>query len=97
MDQISDWKISKWPFLAANAVLLAVAAGVVCKAAHPIAQAEILAATGCSADAWRFPVPSGATLMVRSALRVLIRSARSATVGVSAPGTEAAPERPALS
>ncbi len=49
MDQISQWKISKWPFLAANAVLLAVAAGVVFKAAHPISQAEILAATGCVA------------------------------------------------
>ncbi len=47
MDHISDWKISKWPFLTANAVLLAVAAGVVVKAAHPISQTEMLVATGC--------------------------------------------------
>lgn len=49
MDQISDWKIPKWPFLTANAVLLALAAGVIIKAAHPISQTEILVATGCVA------------------------------------------------
>jgi len=49
MDQISDWKIAKWPFLAANAVLLAVAAGVVVKAAHPISQTEMFVAIGSTA------------------------------------------------
>ena len=49
MDQISDWKIAKWPFLAANAVLLAVAAGAVVKAAHPISQTEMFVAIGSTA------------------------------------------------
>ena len=49
MDQISDWKISKWPFLAANAVLLAVGVGVIFKAAHPVSWTETLVGTGCVA------------------------------------------------
>ena len=49
MNDVSDWKISKWPFLAANAALLGVAAGVVWKAAHPISQIEIAVASGCVA------------------------------------------------
>jgi len=40
MDQTSEWKIAKWPFLTANAVLLAAAAAVACKAGHPISQTE---------------------------------------------------------
>ena len=49
MNNVSEWKISKWPFLASNAVLLGVAAAVLLKAAHPVAQTEILIATGCVA------------------------------------------------
>jgi hypothetical protein len=49
MDQISDWKISKWPFLAANAVLLVVAAEVICHIALPITITEIFVVTGCVA------------------------------------------------
>ena len=49
MTDISDWKIPKWPFLAANAALVAVAGGVVWKAAHPISLAEILVSTICVA------------------------------------------------
>ena len=47
MKNISDWQSPKWPFLTANAVLIAVAAGVVVKAAHPISQTEIYLAIGC--------------------------------------------------
>ena len=47
MKNISEWQIPKWPFLTANAVLIAVAAGVVVKAAHPISQTEIYLAIGC--------------------------------------------------
>jgi hypothetical protein len=36
MNEVSEWKIPKWPFLAANAVLVVAAAGIVYKAAHPI-------------------------------------------------------------
>ena len=49
MKEVSDWNIPKWPFLTANAILIAVAAGVVVKAAHPISQTEIGIATGCVA------------------------------------------------
>jgi len=49
MNNVSDWKISKWPFLAANAALLGVAAGVIWKAAHPISQVEIAVTAGCVA------------------------------------------------
>ena len=49
MKNVSEWQIPKWPFLTANAVLIAVAAGVVVKAAHPISQTEIYLATGCVA------------------------------------------------
>jgi molecular chaperone GrpE (heat shock protein) len=45
MNNVSDWKIPKWPFLAANAVLILVAGAVVYKAAHPISQTEIFIAT----------------------------------------------------
>jgi molecular chaperone GrpE (heat shock protein) len=47
MNEVSEWKIPKWPFLAANAVLVIAAAGVVYKAAHPISHLEIYVATGC--------------------------------------------------
>ena len=45
MHQISDWKVPKWPFLAANVVLLVFAGAMVGQAAHPISGAEILLAT----------------------------------------------------
>jgi len=47
MNEVSDWKISKWPFLAANVALLAAAVGVVYKAPHPISHIEIYIAAGC--------------------------------------------------
>jgi molecular chaperone GrpE (heat shock protein) len=40
MNEASDWKIAKWPFLTANAVLIIAAAAVIAKAAHPISQTE---------------------------------------------------------
>ena len=46
MKNVSDWEIPKWPFLAANAVLILAAAAVVWKAAHPISQIEIALVTG---------------------------------------------------
>jgi molecular chaperone GrpE (heat shock protein) len=49
MNEVPNWKISKWPFLLANVALLAVAAAVVYKAQHPISQTEILSATACVA------------------------------------------------
>jgi molecular chaperone GrpE (heat shock protein) len=49
MNEVSEWKIPKWPFLAANAVLVVAAAGIVYKAAHPISHLEIYVAVGCAA------------------------------------------------
>ena len=49
MNEVSDWKISKWPFLAANVALLAAAVGVVYKAPHPISHVEIYIAAVCKA------------------------------------------------
>ena len=49
MNQVSDWKIPKWPFLAANAVLIVVAGALVWKAARPISETEIYLVTGCVA------------------------------------------------
>jgi molecular chaperone GrpE (heat shock protein) len=49
MNEFSEWKIPKWPFLAANAVLIIAAAVVIEKAAHPISQTEVLLAIGCVA------------------------------------------------
>ena len=46
MNEVPEWKIPKWPFLLANAVLLAVAAAVTYKAAHPISDLQIGLATG---------------------------------------------------
>jgi molecular chaperone GrpE (heat shock protein) len=46
MNEAPDWKIPKWPFLLANALLLAAAAVLICKAAHPISDLEIGLATG---------------------------------------------------
>ncbi len=49
MNEAPDWKIPKWPFLLANALLIGVAFMVVVKAAHPISDLEIGVATGCVA------------------------------------------------
>ena len=45
MNKASNWKVPKWPFLAANAVLILVAWAVIYKAAHPITDLEIGIAT----------------------------------------------------
>jgi molecular chaperone GrpE (heat shock protein) len=47
MKEASDWNITKWPFLAANAALLIVA--VISRAAHPISQTDICLSTGAVA------------------------------------------------
>lgn len=49
MTEIPEWKCTKWAWLLADAVLLAVAAAVIYKAAHPISHTEIYIATGCVA------------------------------------------------
>jgi molecular chaperone GrpE (heat shock protein) len=49
MNEVSEWKISKWPFLLANAALLGAATAVVFKAEHPISQPLIWTAVGCVA------------------------------------------------
>lgn len=45
MNKVSEWQVPKWPFLAGNAALIAVAAVVIYRAAHPITATEILIAT----------------------------------------------------
>jgi molecular chaperone GrpE (heat shock protein) len=45
MNEVSDWKIPKWPFLLAGGALLAVAALLACRPAHAITQTEIIIAT----------------------------------------------------
>lgn len=49
MNEATEWKIPKWPFLLANAVLIIVAFAVVIKAAHPISDVKIGIAIGCVA------------------------------------------------
>ena len=49
MNESSDWKIPKWPFLAANAILVIAAASVIAKAAHPISLWEMVAGIICVA------------------------------------------------
>jgi molecular chaperone GrpE (heat shock protein) len=49
MNEAPDWKIPKWPFLLANTVLIAAAAAVIYKAAHPISPTEIYISVGCVA------------------------------------------------
>jgi len=49
MNEAPEWKIPKWPFLLANAVLLLAAAGLIYKAAHPISVFEIGISVGCVA------------------------------------------------
>ncbi len=46
MNEAPDWKIPKWPFLLANAILVVAAAAVIYKSAHPISNLEIGIATG---------------------------------------------------
>jgi len=43
MNDVTDWKIPKWPFLLGNGLLLAFAYLVVWKSPHPISQWEIMA------------------------------------------------------
>ncbi len=45
MNEVSEWKIPKWPFLLANAVLIIIAAILACRPAHAITQTEIIIAT----------------------------------------------------
>jgi molecular chaperone GrpE (heat shock protein) len=49
MNTIPDWKIPKWPWLLANALLILAAFAAIIKAAHPISRAEIFIALGCVA------------------------------------------------
>ena len=49
MNEALDWKIPKWPFLLANAVLIIAAAALIYQAAHPISQLEVCLAIGCVA------------------------------------------------
>ena len=45
MIKVSDWQVPKWPFLAAGAALLVVAAILACRPAHAITPTEVLLAT----------------------------------------------------
>jgi len=45
MNNVSDWKIPKWPFLAFGLALFVVAAVLACRPAHAITQTEIIIAT----------------------------------------------------
>jgi len=45
MNKVSDWQVPKWPFLAAGAALLVVAAILACRPAHAITPTEVLLAT----------------------------------------------------
>ena len=49
MNEAPEWKIPKWPFLLANAILIIAAAVVIYQAAHPISPAEIYISIGCVA------------------------------------------------
>jgi len=49
MNNVSEWKIAKWPFWAADAVLLAGAITVVAKAPLPYSQTDLLIVAGCVA------------------------------------------------
>ncbi len=46
MKAVSDWNVPKWPFLTANAALLAAAIAVVCRAANTLTPADIYLAAG---------------------------------------------------
>ncbi|HEY5042294.1 MAG TPA: nucleotide exchange factor GrpE [Verrucomicrobiae bacterium] len=47
MNEVSEWKIPKWPFVSAWIILLAASAAVIYRAAHPISDWEFGLATGC--------------------------------------------------
>jgi molecular chaperone GrpE (heat shock protein) len=49
MNEAPEWKIPKWPFLLANAVLIIAAAALIYQAAHPISQTEIFTSIACVA------------------------------------------------
>ena len=43
MNNPTDWKVTKWPFVVGDVLLLALAYLIVCKSPHPIAKWEIIA------------------------------------------------------
>jgi len=43
-NDVTNWKVPKWPFLLANGVLIIAAAVVICKATHPISPTEFVVA-----------------------------------------------------
>jgi len=49
MNEAPVWTVPKWPFLAANALLIAIAAVVTCQATHPLSQIVTGVACGCVA------------------------------------------------
>jgi molecular chaperone GrpE (heat shock protein) len=49
MNDATDWKVPKWPFVSAWLVLLAVAVAVMIKAEHPVSNLQIGLAIGCVA------------------------------------------------
>jgi molecular chaperone GrpE (heat shock protein) len=49
MSEVSDWKVPKWPFLLADAILIAAAAGLIWRAQHPISVTEAGLATAAVA------------------------------------------------
>ncbi len=48
MNEVSEWKVPKWPFLTANAIMVITGTIVVAKASHPITHFEIYIAVGCA-------------------------------------------------
>jgi molecular chaperone GrpE (heat shock protein) len=49
MNEAPDWKVPKWPFLSAYALLIAIAWAVIYRADHPISLAVIATCVGCVA------------------------------------------------
>jgi molecular chaperone GrpE (heat shock protein) len=47
MNDVSEWKVAKWPFVTAYVVLLVVAYLIAVKAPHSISQTEIILAVAC--------------------------------------------------
>jgi molecular chaperone GrpE (heat shock protein) len=47
MNEAPDWKVPKWPFLSAYALLVAIAWAVIYKAEHPISHLYFAVAVGC--------------------------------------------------
>jgi|SRR5665213_3290254 len=49
MNEVSEWKIPKWPFVSAWIIFLVAAAAGIYRAAHPVSDLEFGIATGCVA------------------------------------------------